>query len=288
MGSTENMENTHATEVAEATQEAEQTLNGGKEGPSQSNALFGVHRLFLETLETVRDSISGVRGSAAVIDSEVNATLGPRYHTGSALNGVSVYSYRVTPMVVPKVLFKMSKETVNTLREGIEPLDVSAVEDASRTLVQLEESVFFNGCDALGVQGLLQVPHTSIEVAPTPEAIVEGILKAAIDLRAHYVEGPYAIVVGYDFLMHTAQMVSGRTLASIIEDELGEDIQVSDAISGAVIFPKNVEDIALNISKGPEFTVEAVQGDEVTFALTEAFNVQVLQDHSAVHLTLKK
>lgn len=200
-----------------------------------------------------------------------------------------VYSYQVQPMVEPRIFFDLSKEQLMMIEEENDYSDLFPLEEAVRQLIAYEEKVFYDGVSSLSLKGLYDVIETpELLTDGSPQSVIDTILQAAVILRKNAVGGPYKIILGHDLLMKTSQLVSGKTLASIIEDELEEQIEVSDHIQGGVLLPLHSEDLRINVGKEISVGVASVSAEAVKFFLTERFNADIIDPTAVVRIQLKK
>lgn len=201
--------------------------------------------------------------------------------------GSAIYSYEAIPFIEPRFTFTISREELQMIEQGLEPYQLDPLEEAMRKLLLFEEEVFFQGIDQPGGKGLLPLlANPAISTDGSAQSVIDSILRGAIILKDSFVEGPYRILMGKDLLQYTSQLVSGRTLAGIIEEELGEDIQVSNFLQGGLLLPAQTEDFAIEIGKELTLVVDNIIGDNIQFYLTEAFRIQYLNPSIAAHITL--
>lgn len=195
--------------------------------------------------------------------------------------------YDISSSVKVKFSFSINRYEIDLLDDGIEKFDFTPVENAISELIKFEEDVFYNGYKKANIKGLLKSLETPIvETKGDPQSIIDSILKSAIILRENGIEGPYQIVMGKDILEKTSALVSGKTLASIIEEELEEEILVSDAFKGAILIPKNSENIVFNELMPISTEVAEIDDDEIEFFLSENFNMEIFDDKTAVYIKL--
>ncbi|MGX8796736.1 encapsulin [Fusibacter sp. JL298sf-3] len=258
---------------------------------------------FLNTIEKVKNTTLGLhdlRGTEALdsVDMEViqevenkkNAVQGRRFKLPeSTTKSQSVYTYESMPYLEPRFPFAISKEELKMIEEGLEPFELAPLEDAMRALLHFEQEVFFNGIGQPGAMGLFSTLKTpSVVTDGSPQSVIDNLLKSAMILRENFLKGPYRIIMGRDFLRHTSQLVSGRTLASIIEDELGRDIEFSNVIKGAVLMPAETDDFVIETGKELTLVVDHVTEEAVHFYLTKSFRVQFLNPNLATRLQLSE
>lgn len=240
---------------------------------------FGLHHLNAEVsaemadVEVQNPSVSNGRKF------RVEAVEGhPDYH---------IYSSASIPYIEPRVPFSISKAELQMIEEGLEPFELSPLEEAMKTLLKLEEEAFFKGFNQPGAKGLYPILKSkAIETDGSPQSMINSLLMGAVSLKDHFVESPYRIVMGKDLIPYTAQLVSGRTLASIIEAELGEEIEVSNVIQGGVLLPVKTDDIVIENGKALTLVVDHMTDEAVHFYLTESFRIQYLNDHVAMPIQL--
>lgn len=195
--------------------------------------------------------------------------------------------YDISSSVKVKFPFSIDRFEIDLLDDGIEKFDFTPVENAISELIKFEEDVFYNGYKKANIKGLIKSLETPVvETKGDPQSIIDSILKSAIILRENGITGPYQIVMGKDILEKTSTLVSGKTLASIIEEELEEEILVSDAIKGAILIPRNSDNIVFNELMKISTEVAEIDDDEIEFFLTENFNMEVFDANTAVYIKL--
>lgn len=203
------------------------------------------------------------------------------------LDNKTVGVYDISSSVKVKFPFSINRFEIDLLDDGIEKFDFTSVETAISELIKFEEDVFYNGYKKANIKGLIKSLETPIvETKGDPQSIIDSILKSAVILRENAIAGPYQIVMGKDILEKTSTLVSGKTLASIIEEELEEEILVSDVIKGAILIPKDSDNIVFNELMPISIEVAEIDDDEIEFFLSENFNMEVFDTNTAVYIKL--
>lgn len=258
---------------------------------------------FQETIERVRSAKSSLR---QIVSCQVGDSLETKSINGSGFSDYAVVdgkvfldeqptgidrlaSYQVRPMIEPRVYFKINKLQMEMVEAGIASADLGPLEEAVTKLAYFEEKLLLEGLDNSMAKGLLTLlANPVIKTDGTPESVISTILKAAVTLRQKNIEGPYRLLVGKDLLAKTAQLVGGTTLAGLIEEELGQELAVSDYLSGALLLPVGSTDICLHFAKDMTVILEQVDSDNFCFCLTERLNSQIVNPFSAVKIDLNE
>lgn len=242
---------------------------------------FGLHRI---NINPALDS-----NEVVTLSTSVSAGRKFRVEVASGADAYHLYSNASIPYIEPRVPFSISKEELQMIEEGLEPFQLSPLEEAMKKMLYLEEEAFFKGFDQPGAKGLYPIlENDAIGTDGTPQSMINSLLKGAITLKDHFVEKPYRIVMGKDLIPYTAQLESGRTLASIIEAELGEEIEVSNVIEGGMLLPVQTDDIVIENGKALTLVVDHMTDEAVHFYLTESFRIQYLNNNIGAPIQLRK
>lgn len=242
-----------------------------------------------QSKERVLNSVGSLRKFIGFNGAEGKATVGQRYRLKEDKDNMEISSYKVKPMAEVKIGFEMDKEDLDMINQGLEPFNLDSFEEAIYKLIEFEEKLFFDGIDELEFEGLYKVLDTEhLKTDGSPNSVINTILKAAVILRKNYIPGPYKIIMGKDMLSYTSQLVGDRTLAGIIEKELGSNIIVSEYIKGALLLPMYSPDIRANVGGDITVDVDYIGEDKVKFYLTEALNFDILDDKVAVRIKIDK
>lgn len=262
----------------------------------QSHKIMPVSEKVQETFEDIVQQVirskDGLRNIISVHENDeiknAKATTGRRSETQkSPFENGRLYSYQVFPMLEPKIYFDIDEDELYQIENGLEPFGLDGLEKAVEQLIAFEHNVFFNGFSESEVLGLFSfLKNPVLTTNGSPESIVQTILKAAVILRDNYVQGPYKILMGKPFLAYTAQILGGKTLAGIIEDELEENIEVSDTLSGAVLMPKCHAELGINRSADVAVGWEGISEKSGRFFVSERFNLSLLNPSVAVRIEI--
>lgn len=192
------------------------------------------------------------------------------------------------PQIEQQVRFCLSREELDQLEQWGMDLDISPIEQAAQKLVDSEEHIFYHGLSEAGIKGLFDSLKTPvIKTKPDAESILAAVLKTGIVLRQNNINGPYKIIIGQDLLAHTAQIRGGSSLAAIIEEELGQDIEVSDHFKGAVVIQKNSPDIYYPVDQQMMLQVRDINSEQVVIDVSQKLSLEILNPYLAVKIELE-
>lgn len=237
-----------------------------------------------DVIESAMEVTSPIRKVVKVKDTDGYGVVSSRSQLNKELQ-----VYNLVPMVQPRYTFSIKKEDLEMMNASIEPYQLDELEEAAKKIAAFEENLVLLGIKEAGIEGVLNSEEVkTITISKDPEAILGGVLSGAIALRKSLVQGPYNLIMGRNFLEYTAQISGSKTVAGIIEDELGEENLVSASLDGAVLIPKECEDIHLNIKEELMMGVQAIEDDKIVFFLTEILNLTINKNDVAVRLKIKK
>lgn len=246
------------------------------------NFLKDTIRAVIETKSSTRKFIKSNRedGPSPILE---KVDIGSKNSSDATL---SYYNYART--AEGETTFSLTRDDVELLELGVESIDTNSMEEAVNSLIVTEESLVYNGNSEIGVKGILPSLSTSpIKVAHDPQSIIDGILLGAVELRHGYIGKPLVLVVGFDFLQFTSQIVGSKVLASLIEEELENEIIVSDILKGALLVQHNSGNLVMNRTKDMEVSFLYQDAKGYHFKINNAFSIQVLDERTAIPITLK-
>jgi uncharacterized linocin/CFP29 family protein len=205
-----------------------------------------------------------------------------RLDLGEPLEGVGYGVHRVLPLVEVRARFSLDLwELDNVARGGRDP-ELEPVVDAARRVALFEDRAVFHGFEAGRIRGLLQeVEGDRPELVLEPNAFLDGVSRAVLELQRAGVEGPYALVVGAAVFRFLATCQAGYPLLRQVERLTQGPVLQSDLLEGAVLVSTRGGDAELSL--GSDFAVgyEHHTTKDVHLYIGESFTFRVL-DRTAI------
>lgn len=200
--------------------------------------------------------------------------------------GVRLCTRVVQPLVEVRCPFTVAWSELEALDRGATIVDLDGAVTAARAVATVEDTIVFDGFDAVGAPGLVgAVPDDAITVGTDRAALTDAVARAVTMLRTRGVDGPYALVAGsrlstelieasedgYPVLRHLRMMLDGPVLWAL-------------ALEGAVVLSTRGGDFTLVV--GEDLSVGYARHDDrgVTFVLEETLAVRVDTPEAAVAL----
>lgn len=203
------------------------------------------------------------------------------------LEKVEVASFHYTPIIDTKTIFSIKREELEKWQAGIQNIDIDAFESAINRLVVGEDKIFFSGIPSNQITGIIdQLETPTLSLKKDPQHIIEGILKGAVLLRGSYIVGPYTLIVGLDFLELTAQIIGDKVLAALLEEELENELIVSEGFSGALLVPIDSANFVLERQNEMEVSYLSQDTNFYHWQIRNRFSFQLLDNKNGIYFTL--
>jgi uncharacterized linocin/CFP29 family protein len=196
----------------------------------------------------------------------------------------------VQPLIELRVPFELSREELEAVARGADDADLDAVRQAARQAAVVEDRAVFQGYEAAGIKGIMQIAGKSgLSLTDNFEKYPGVVAEAVARLRSDGVDGPYGIALGprcYTGLTKTT--VGGYPVIEHVRRLLDGPIVWAPAVNGAVVLSTRGGDFELTV--GQDFSVGYLEhsATSVRLYLQESFTFRVLSPEAAIPLTYSK
>lgn len=250
-------------------------------------------RVWEQLDDEVRRSLTTYLTARRVVDFE-----GPHGYELAALNtgrtspvhsvpgaDVQVCTRTVQPLVEVRCPFTIAWSEIEALDRGATVVDLDPATAAARAVATVEDSLVFEGFDAVGADGLVSGEDDAITVGPEPAMLTEAVARAVTMLRNRGVDGPYAMAAGsrlYTDMIEASE--DGYPVLRHLRLQLEGPVLWAPALDGAVVLSTRGGDFTLVV--GEDLSVGYSRHDDagVTFVLEETIAVRVDTPEAAVAL----
>lgn len=191
--------------------------------------------------------------------------------------GVYMGNYKLKPFTETRVEFELNRWELDNIERGAEDIELDALEEACEKIARFEDALVYNGLEEAGVEGLKDVCEYEItEFGENARDIRRNISIAVSRLKENYAHPPFDLVVSQEVLATIQSVESPYPLFNAIEEIIGGKIILSRSIKGAVLLPRDDEDIQLVL--GEDFTIDYQDSDneKVKLYITESFTTRIL------------
>jgi uncharacterized linocin/CFP29 family protein len=203
-------------------------------------------------------------------------------------HAAEMYRRLSIPVVDLRADFTVSRVEIDAIDRGARDPDLSAVVEAARRIACAEDSLVFNGCAEVEIQGLAAAsPHAPVKLTTDYAEYPSKVAHAVAVLQAAGVGGPYGIAVGprcYTGIVETTEL-GGYPVMRHIETVLGGGpIVRAEAVDGAVVLSRRGGDF--EIVSGNDLAVSYVShdADSVVLRLDESLTFVDLTPDAAIAL----
>jgi len=115
---------------------------------------------------------------------------------------------------------------------------------------------------------------------------MEAISKGLIDLKDHFQEGPFVLIVGEEAFKSLNTGDLGYPLITRIESLIHGQILLNTVIKGAFLFPYNNKNFELTIGQDFSIGYESHTDELVQLFITESLTFRVLDENIIVSYTI--
>ncbi|MGM0431414.1 MAG: family 1 encapsulin nanocompartment shell protein [Spirochaetota bacterium] len=240
-----------------------------------------------ETLETnlsARKSVD-VTGPLGLDYTSVN--LG-RLKLGKSdgVKDVQYGTYQLQPLTETRISFKVKTWELDNLARGAKDIELEEVVEAARKMAQFEEQAVYSGFKDGSITGLQGAAAFS---APKLKQDAEGIINAVADgqmqMQKAGVNGGADLIVEPELWKFLNRPTQGGTLKSIVEQQLGGNVILSEAVSGAVLLANRGGDTELILGQDFSIGYHHHTSEDIFLFLTESFTFRVITPEAIVAFT---
>lgn len=219
---------------------------------------------------------------------EYNAISEGRLTNIGEIDGVYFGNYQVVPLTETRVEFEMNRWELDNVERGAKDVDYEPLEKAMEKTALFEEKAIFDGLDKAIMKGLDgEKSQSTLELGSNPKEIMDALTQGIIKLRKAYVKAPYTLVVSPQAYKRILSVDTGYPLAKRIEDLIGGEIVLNQAIEGAYLLPYDNEDLELTIGRDFSIGYQNHTNEKVRFFVKESFAFRVLDENIIIKYNLK-
>jgi uncharacterized linocin/CFP29 family protein len=201
--------------------------------------------------------------------------------------GVAGRQRHVLGLVELRARFAVSRSELDDIERGAEDVDLGELDDAARHIASAENSVVFNGWKAAGITGVVEAtPNERITLGDDCERYPRHIAKAADDLRAVGIDGPYGLALSpeaHTRVLETSQH-GGYPLLEHLREILGGPIVWAPAVQGGAVLSMRGGDFRFDSGQDLSVGYLSHDAESVELYLEESFSFRALTPEAAVAL----
>lgn len=202
-------------------------------------------------------------------------------------DGVSYGNYQVLPLLESRIEFEMGRWELDNIARGAKDIDYEPLEEAMKSLALFEENAVYNSLEQAIVHGIDEaVENKPIDFGKNPTEMMEAIVKALVQLRKAYAQGPFTLVVNKEAYERIISKETAYPLDKRIEKLIGGKIVFSHVVKDAYLLPFNHDDLELTIGRDFSIGYQSHDAESVRFFATESFTFRVLDPSIIVKLKL--
>jgi uncharacterized linocin/CFP29 family protein len=201
--------------------------------------------------------------------------------------GIIANQREVKALVELRVLFELSRQTIDDVERGSDDSNWQPAKDAAKTLAFAEDRAIFDGYKAANIQGIRE--STSNPIKSLPDDVrdyPDGVAQALTQLRLVGVNGPYSVVLGaneYTALEETRD--HGYPVLEHVKRIIDGPLVWAPAIKGAFVLSTRGGDFELNLGQDVSIGYLSHTDKTVRLYLEETFTFRVLTSEASVALS---
>jgi uncharacterized linocin/CFP29 family protein len=201
--------------------------------------------------------------------------------------GIIARQREVKPLVELRVLFELSRQTIDDVERGSNDSDWQPAKDAAKKLAFAEDRAIFNGYQEANIQGILESTSNPIEQLPADvRDYPDAIARALSQLRLMGVNGPYSVLLGADEYTALAETRDhGYPVLEHVKRIVDGNLVWAPAIAGAFLVTTRGGDFELNIGQDVSIGYLSHTDCAVQLYLQETFVFRMLTSEAAVALS---
>lgn len=215
-------------------------------------------------------------------------SLGRSVASESGLEGVSMRTRRVLPMVELAASFTVSREELREGDRGAEDADFEDLARAANQMAEAENSAVFNGLEDADMAGIGPAsPHDPLPVPDDPASYTETVAGALDQLKRSGVAGPYGLALSREEWTRVVEGTEhgGYPLLRHLRSELGGPIVWTPGLEGAVVLSLRGGDFLLDVGQDLVVGYEAHDADEVRLYIEESISFRAVGPEAAVRVS---
>lgn len=194
-------------------------------------------------------------------------------------NGVSFANYKVKALTEFRIDFTLDKWELDNIDRGAEDPNLDALEEACEKIALFEDSVIYNGLKEAGIKGIIEMASEKTKtLGKDADEISKNISLGVNHLERKYAHKPFDLIVCPETLAKIRSSISVKNLYEVIEDTIGGSIILSNAIKGAILIPRNDEDLQLIIGEDLKIGYQNSDGRNINLYITESFTSRILDE----------
>lgn len=204
---------------------------------------------------------------------------------GPAIEGVEIRRRQVLPLIELRTGFDLSLAELDDISRGAVDADLGAVTEAARRIALAEDQVIFEGCESVGIEGILSAAAGNALPMPADAGAWPRALAGALNaLHSSAVEGPFALLLGtaeYTALM-TAVSDSGRRVIDHVTRLIDGGVHRAEALSGALLLSTRGGDFELHVGRDFSIGYAGHNAENVSLYLQETLSFRVPGPEAAI------
>jgi uncharacterized linocin/CFP29 family protein len=203
-----------------------------------------------------------------------------------ASNGVAARAREVMPLVELRVPFVLARAELDDAARGSSSIDLSALDDAARTVALAENRAVFHGYPAGGIVGIAGPDVQTVEVSGAWDAYTGFVAIAVERLLEAGISGPYGLALGADSWTSVVETTEhgGYPLMEHLTKILGGPIVWAPGVDGGVVVSQRGGDYVFDSGQDLSIGYLAHDAETVTLYLEESFTFRVEEPGAAVAL----
>lgn len=195
---------------------------------------------------------------------------------------------KALPLVELKSYFYLDLNELDKIERGHPAVNLSALEEAVRTVASFEDEAIFEGCERSGIKGLLAYKDgRTIPSSTKEEDLLESLYKALSRFHSDGIEGPYTLVINLEKWIKLVKEERGYPIYKKVKDILNDGrIITTPRINDALVISERGGDFELILGQDLSIGYEATEGSKVKLFITETFTFRVVNPEALVYLKL--
>ena len=194
--------------------------------------------------------------------------------------------YKVTPLIESRYTFELNRWEMDNLERGAKDVDLGPLEEAVEKMAEFEDNAIYNGFKEGEIKGLNKVAKKSLSFGKEDSSIMNSVSEGMIMLQDVYADKPYNLIVGKEAYSRIQKQIKGYPLNKRIEETIEGEIIFSEEIEGALLIPKDHEDLELTIGQDFSIGFEEHDSKSVRLFISESFMFRVLDPEIIVKYTV--
>jgi uncharacterized linocin/CFP29 family protein len=202
-------------------------------------------------------------------------------------DGVQARLRRVQPLVELRVAFSLDRRELEDVDRGADDVELTALEDAARTMATTENGIVFHGYTEAGIIGIAQASsHPPLVLEPDTNSYPRTVAKAVALLRHAGIGGPYGLAIepeGYTAIIETAEH-GGYLLLDHLRHILDGPVVRAPGVTGAVVLSQRGGDFVIESGQDLSIGYASHTADTVDLYLEQSLSFRVTEPDAAVAL----